>query len=136
MIGPLRGRYFFLSNFYPTSFGSVEHQYQAAKTLDIEWHQKILNSPTAAGAKRLGRQAPKRPDWNDIRIQTMEDLVTMKFFSDPNLTKLLLDTGDEEIVEKNWWGDIFWGRCDGVGENFLGRILMAVRAEARYWEVH
>lgn len=131
MIGPFRGEYFFLANFYPTDFGSVEHHYQAAKTNDPGWKREILNAPTAAIAKRLGRKAPMRPDWDEVKLQTMEDLVTMKFFASPELTRRLLATGDEELQEVNWWGDRFWGVCQGEGENHLGKILMKVRAEMR-----
>ena len=131
MIGPFRGDYFFLSNFYPTNFGSVEHHYQAAKTTDKAWRQRILDAPTAGIAKRLGRKAPVRPDWDEIKLQVMEDLVTQKFFAHPELATRLLATGDEELVEANWWGDKFWGKHNGVGENHLGKILMKVRGELR-----
>ena len=33
------------------------------------------------------------------------------------------------IVEGNTWGDVFWGVCNGIGENHLGNILMDVRDE-------
>lgn len=131
MIGPFRGQYSFLSNFFHTEFGTVEHHYQAAKTLDKEWRDRILNASTPGRAKRLGRQAPLRPDWDSIKLQTMEDLITWKFFTNPELAKKLLATGNEELVEENWWGDTFWGRCNGVGENNLGKILMKVRDELK-----
>jgi len=31
------------------------------------------------------------------------------------------------IEEKNSWGDTFWGTCEGVGQNHLGRLLMKTR---------
>ena len=129
MIGPFRGKYFFLSNFYPLVPYPVEHLYQAAKTTELEWRECILQCPAAGMAKRLGRRAPQRPDWEEIKLQVMEDLVTQKFFAAPDLAEKLLETGDEELVEANWWGDTFWGSSHGVGENHLGRILMKVRSE-------
>ena len=93
MIGPFRGGYFFLSNFYPTEFGTVEHQYQVAKTNDKGWKYLILHAATAGQAKRLGRKAPLRPDWEEVKLQTMEDLVTMKFFANPELAEKLLAKG-------------------------------------------
>jgi hypothetical protein len=42
---------------------------------------------------------------------------------------MLLLTGDEELIEGNFWGDVFWGVCNGVGKNHLGKILMEVRSE-------
>ena len=33
------------------------------------------------------------------------------------------------LIEGNEWGDTFWGTCDGIGENHLGKILMRIRNE-------
>ena len=46
---------------------------------------------------------------------------------------LLLKTGDEEIVEWNYWHDTFWGKDieTGKGENNLGKILMLIRSELK-----
>ncbi len=132
MIGPFRGKYFFLSNFYPTDPYPVEMLYQASKTLDPSWKEWILKASTPGIAKRRGRSSPARIDWEDIKLQTMEDLVTQKFFSHPELADKLMDTGDEELVEVNWWGDVYWGRNRaGVGENHLGKIHMKIRQELR-----
>ena len=38
---------------------------------------------------------------------------------------------NEELVEGNYWGDTFWGICNGEGTNWLGILLMAERA---YWQ--
>ena len=130
MIGPFRGQHFFLSNFYTLVDGrTVEHLYQAAKTDDPTWKDRILNAPTAGMAKRMGRKAPICPDWDKVRLQVMEDLVTMKFFANPDLAEKLKATGNTELVEVNWWGDMFWGTYNGEGENHLGHILMKVRGE-------
>jgi len=43
----------------------------------------------------------------------------------------LLQTGDAKLVLNNKWNDKFWGVCRGVGENWLGKILMEVRDELR-----
>jgi predicted NAD-dependent protein-ADP-ribosyltransferase YbiA (DUF1768 family) len=32
-----------------------------------------------------------------------------------------------ELIEGNWWGDTYWGVCNGVGENHLGKLLMKIR---------
>ena len=50
------------------------------------------------------------------------------------LGKALLATGSAELQEGNDWGDVYWGVCpplSGRGQNYLGRILMKVRAELR-----
>ena len=48
-------------------------------------------------------------------------------FQVPELREKLLATGDEELIEGNWWNDKFWGVCKGEGCNMLGLILMEVR---------
>lgn len=133
------GQYRFLSNFFelPTSivwdgmkFRTVEHGFQAAKTLDTVLREMIRDAPTAAQAKAMGRGLKLRTDWHDVRIMVMEDLLQAKF-AIPLMRKRLLDTGDLELVEGNDWRDTFWGVCGGVGENQLGKALMRIRAEIR-----
>jgi len=63
-------------------------------------------------------------------MQMMEELLRLKFES-PELRKLLLETGEHELIEGNNWGDRFWGVVDGVGDNHLGKLLMKIRAELR-----
>lgn len=128
------GEYHFLSNFHPVSveyegvtYPSVEHAYQAAKSLDLEERDIIRSSGSAGMAKRLGRHVKVRDDWDDIKLEIMSELVYQKFYGDPDLANKLLGTRDKVLVEGNWWGDRFWGVCNGVGYNHLGRILMAVR---------
>ena len=56
----------------------------------------------------------------------MYKLLTIKF-EDTTLRNKLISTGDRELVELNDHNDTYWGVCNGVGENWLGRILMIVR---------
>ena len=66
----------------------------------------------------------------DLRIATLSDTKLIhraqadvqKFLQHPHLIEMLLQTGDEELVEGNKWGDRFWGVCKGKGENHLGKI--------------
>lgn len=134
----------FLSNFYPCTvtldgveYPTVEHAFQAAKTLDPEVRQKIRDASTPGKAKRMGKALKLNmsvPAWNVVKVAIMYDLVKQKFSKEPFRTKLL-STGDAELIESNWWGDTFWGVCMGKGENNLGKILMRVREELRK-EVH
>ena len=57
----------------------------------------------------------------------MEELILLKFRANSDLRDRLLATGHCFLEETNNWGDRFWGVCEGVGENHLGRILMRVR---------
>ncbi len=140
MIEKFVGDYRFLSNFwyvpihvegdvYPT----VEHAYQAMKTLDASSRRMIKTATSPGYAKRLGRGTPLRTDWEDIKVPVMRYLVKEKFFNHRHLARKLLSTGDEELREGNHWGDVFWGVCNGVGENQLGKILMQVREEISEW---
>jgi ribA/ribD-fused uncharacterized protein len=128
------GEYRFLSNFWPCeikyegkTYASTEHAYQAAKTLDIKERNKIRDAKTPGDAKRLGRKITLRSDWESVKLQVMEDLVRQKFFDNPKLGKKLIDTGEQELIEGNTWGDKVWGQVNGVGQNHLGKILMKVR---------
>lgn len=127
-----KDEYRFLSNFYPALGSTVEHQYQAAKTLDKDWARRILQSRTAGEAKRAGRNAPLRPDWDEVKIPVMRELLVRKF-SNPELREKLVATANFLLVEGNWWHDNFWGKCycarchTKVGENHLGKLLMEIR---------
>lgn len=130
--------YRFLSNFWPADvefegapYPSVEHAYQAAKTLDPAERRRIAALPTPAEAKRAGRRLALRPDWEIAKFAVMEQCVRYKFTHHADLREKLLATGDAELVEGNTWGDRVWGVYQGRGENRLGRILMKVRAELR-----
>lgn len=136
-IESFRNAHAFLSNFYPAPvsldgvvYPTVEHAYQAAKTKDSFERQKFLTG-TPGQAKRLGRRVTRREDWFQVSISIMEDLVRQKFTNMAGLKHLLLETGDAELVEGNVWNDTFWGVCNGVGRNELGKILMKVRSEFR-----
>lgn len=124
-----------LSNFWYTpvmldgiTYSTNEHAFQAAKTLDIWQREAIQVAKTPAIAKLLGRQVTLRPDWEEIKIEVMTDLNRQKY-KNPELRALLLSTGDASLIEGNHWGDTFWGVCNGVGNNYLGKILMSIRDE-------
>jgi hypothetical protein len=132
------GGYRFLSNFWPARvrldgdpflYPTVEHAYQAAKT-DLRSRAALHSARTPVEAKRQGRTLLLLPDWESRRLTVMRELLRQKF-AHPDLRRLLLATGDAELVEGNTWGDTFWGVCKGCGQNHLGRQLMAIRAEIR-----
>lgn len=135
-IDSFRNEYRFLSNFSSpaiqfegTWYPSLEHAFQAAKTLNPFERAKILPM-TPGEAKRYGRTVTLRADWDDVKRDVMETLVRQKF-DNPQYRHLLLATGNRELIEGNTWNDTYWGVCKGRGENHLGRILMRVRADLR-----
>ena len=140
MIGPFNGEYRFLSNFYPVfitveeasgiliTYPSVEHTYQAMKTLDTGQRLVICKLKTPGEAKRAGRNVTLREDWEQVKFDVMLDLLRLKF-KQADLRDRLVATIGQELIEINNWSDTYWGVCNGVGTNHLGRLLMVVRLE-------
>lgn len=137
-------RHGFLSNFHPSpiEFGgvvypTVEHAFQALKTVDQERRRWIATAATPSEAKRRGRAVQLRSDWEQVKSTVMLVLLRLKF-DDPSLSLLLLATGNATLIEGNHWGDRTWGATwEGgrwVGRNLLGELLMTIRDEIR--EVH
>ena len=136
----------FLSNFFPSpirlygiDFPTVEHAYQASKFRDTATRLTIAAAPTPGHAKRAGRHfGPDLeylgPDWESKKVEVMRQCLELKF-QIPHLREMLLDTGDEELIEGNHWGDRFWGVCAGTGENWLGRLLMERRQIVRGYKM-
>lgn len=114
---------------YPT----VEHYFQAMKFPGHPQSEAIRRARTPKLAKQLGhsRKTPLREDWEAVKVEIMRIAVRKKFASHPALANLLLETGDEELIEAAP-SDYFWG-CgqSGGGQNWLGKILMEVREELR-----
>jgi N-glycosidase YbiA len=112
---------------------TTEHYFQAQKFEDSAYQERIRTAATPKLAAELGRsrKLPLRSDWESIKDDIMYRAVLKKFQTHPQLRDLLLNTGDEEIIE-NAPGDYYWG-CgkDGSGQNKLGLILMRVRDELR-----
>lgn len=142
MIVQFKGKYFFLSNFYKRffvydriSYNSVEAAFQAQKTLDeSERFLEFSGTISPSKAKQKGRRVNLRPDWEEVKVPIMKDIVREKFKQNDDLMRrLLIDTGNEELVEGNYWGDTFWGvdLKTNEGENHLGIILMELRDEFR-----
>ena len=125
----------FLSNFYLVDikwqgkiWPSTEHIYQAMKTKSSERQEKIRLAVSPYKAKKMGQETELRPLWDELKFAFMYIIVNEKFRQCADLRQLLLDTGDEELQEGNTWGDVYWGVCEGVGINCLGRILMEIRS--------
>ena len=130
-------KYWPFSNFYRESFRyngviwkTSEHAYQAMKSPIFAVQETIRLLKTPMEAAELGRSLSLIiEDWDLRKYGFMVDILYAKFSQNPNLKILLLETGDEEIIEdspKDW----IWG-CgkDGKGQNLLGKALMEVRAK-------
>ena len=141
MIDCFGGEFAFLSNFYehPISDGrmtmpTMEHYFQAMKADSMYDYIAIATAKTPGQAKRAGRRAVLRHDWEDVKEQVMEDGLRLKF-ADPELKQKLIATHPHELVEGTTWHDNEWGncscdRCRNIpGKNKLGKILMKLRDE-------
>ena len=137
------------SNFYEAEFiwnGHIYHsseqyiQHQKAKFCgDAAAVNEILSCKTALQSKRASRNIDnyRLDDW--IKFAETECIkgLTAKFDQNPNLRKLLINTGDKKLIECSWDG--VWGtgcplnRTDCLNpdnwesEGLLGKLLMAVR---------
>jgi hypothetical protein len=132
-IGPFAGPWAFLSNFYPSPvewqgrlYPTVENAFQAAKTDDPAALERLTELPPDQAAE-LGRLVPLRPDWEAVKLGVMAELLALKF-EIPALRRRLLATGQAELLNIAWWGDLTWGMAKGRGANHLGRLLMELRA--------
>ncbi len=111
-------------------FPTVENAYQFSKLPDgLQMHKAFVILYTGCNpyhAKVYGKNLPLRDDWTDEKkIQIMSSLIDLKFAKGSHLAGFLLRIKDEDLVEYNYWGDTFWGVCNGKGEDNLGKILRA-----------
>lgn len=85
--------------------------------------------------KKEGRKADLSNGWFEHnKVEIMLIGLRLKF-SNPSMKKKLLDTGNRELIEGNYWHDNFWGDCycpkcvNTNGQNTLGKLLMQIRKE-------
>jgi N-glycosidase YbiA len=153
MITKFEGRYSFLSNFYPSviehqgiKYPTVEHYYVAMKVNNEQlingmyytvgdFREMIAKVETPGLVKKIGRKVKLRNNWDSYKFEVMNWAVREKF-KDVNLAQMLIDTGEQELIEGNWWHDNLFGscicnKCSNNGKNHLGKILMQVRNELR-----
>lgn len=151
MINSFSGRYSFLSNFFPCEidhdgiiYPSVEHYYVAMKCNNdqmidgryytcADFRELISKVESPGKVKLIGKSIKIRSNWDDIKLDIMKRGVENKF-KIQELSKLLIATGNQPLVEGNWWHDNFYGqctceKCSGKGRNKLGKLLMQIRSE-------
>jgi len=129
---------FFLSNFFPANikiwdmkFYCAEAAFQAAKFLDKPEIAVRFTHLDGEDAWKLAQKLSyqQRGDWYKVRESLMLTVLRAKFQQHPELSELLLATGDAYLVE-NTSRDAFWADGgDGKGKNRLGNLLMQIREE-------
>jgi len=130
--------YFEFSNFYSSpiyldghTWPTVEHYYQAQKSIDPVDQERVRKAFTPGKAKQLGRKIKTRQDWEDIKVDVMKRAVRAKFTQHKDLRDLLFSTGKDTLHE-NAPHDMFWGIH---GKDMLGKVLMEIRGEITDGEV-
>lgn len=116
---------------YPTS----EHVYHVEKFRNYRGDiaDMIAFAPSAHEAFKIAERhkADRRPDWDEIKVEVMREILRAKAMQHEYVRRKLLATGDRELVE-NSWRDDFWGwGPNRNGQNMLGKLWMEVRAELR-----
>lgn len=124
------------SNFSPHGFEldgkywkTSEHYFQAQKFAATPHEEAIRYAKTPKQAAEMGRDRsrPLRADWENVKEDVMRRAVYAKFKTHAAIRDVLLQTGDEDLVE-NAPGDYYWGAGKtGTGLNRLGALLMETR---------
>lgn len=114
-------------------YATAEEAYQSAKfegfAADVA--DAIKNSFSAHEAQKIAQNNKdrQRPDWDEVKLSVMEDILRAKIQQNPYVLKKLIETRKYTIVEDSpkdsYWG---WG-SDCQGKNMLGKIWMKLRSE-------
>jgi ribA/ribD-fused uncharacterized protein len=116
-------------------FPTAEHAYQYGKPRNPAVREWLMAapSPSLLAMAAHGLYAwDIAPGWSRNRYDRMLGVVAAKFTQHVDLADILIATGEAEIVETGTEDNEVnrrWGRVNGVGKNWLGEILMAVRHE-------
>lgn len=134
-------------------FPTAEHAYQFLKPRDPRVRDWLMAAPApslvalaahaipqdeADSVEIMGRTADAllgfhiRPGWSLLRYPWMFECENAKYDQHADLRSLLLATGDAEIIEAGKIDDDAgrrWGRVNGRGHNYLGRMLMRKRCQ-------
>lgn len=132
---------------HDTLYDTAEHWMMAKKAElfgDIEMRGKILNAPTPADAKKLGRKVRNFDPiiWDENCSKIVVDGNIHKFSQNSKLKDFLLSTGSRVLVEASpldkIWGIGMSEKDEHVsdprlwkGKNLLGFALMQVRDKLR-----
>ncbi len=145
--------YRYLSNFYKAPFAynrqwwpTAEHLFFALQYNDkastismldnesdsILIREHIRTLPTPQAAKAWAKEHRDGQNGKD-HLALMRMVTMLKYSQNPDLAHRLIATGEQELVHDAPWGDTYWGRKDGVGQNWQGRIIMEIRAQLAAW---
>lgn len=113
-------------------FDTSEAAYHWEKFTGDSLVQKMIETAHSAHEAFKIAEAHKefrRPDWDDVKVDIMREILRAKVEQHEYVRRKLLATGERELVE-NSWRDSFWGwGPDRAGRNQLGRLWMEIRTE-------
>ncbi|KAM5542432.1 hypothetical protein V8D89_003891 [Ganoderma adspersum] len=116
---------------YPTGV----HLFEALKFLgggrdDLAERVRGCGTPEEAVAVAEGLREYWRGDWEEVKLEMLENVLYTKFVQHATLRQMLMATGGADLVFAD--PDVVWGDGGiGQGLNLLGRALMQVRARLR-----
>ena len=120
-----------LDNFSPHSviynrqkYPTAEHLYQALKFSDPKIIAEIIdtNSPMQSKIIASKYKQQRLTSWPEIKVETMKQILNLKFEQHPEIQNYLKSTKDAELIENNPEDD-FWGVGDGSGQNMIGKLF-------------
>lgn len=138
--------YFYEQEFYPLSnfssftlswknirFDTSEAAYHWEKFIgtSLVAQRSIQFAPSAHAAYQEAQRyiSRRRPEWDEVKVMTMLDILREKVKQHAYVKQKLLATGDRELIEDSWC-DSFWGWGENKkGLNMLGELWMQVRTE-------
>lgn len=131
-------------------YQSRKYQYNNCSEASREYAEVIRTASTPFKAKLLAQQkcldrfawqvalgkivldfrvrgALQDPNWDEKKLEIMQEIVQLKFNQDRHCREVLLGTSGSDLVESSrtdkYWAD----GGDGNGENHLGRLLTKLR---------
>jgi ribA/ribD-fused uncharacterized protein len=123
---------------WPTAAHYIEAQKYAGKPAGTEklrnkyihfcLEEEIREAKTPQIAEKISHSYSKkiRSDWATVREEVVRNAVEAKFDQNPEIQKLLIETGSDTLVfhaKDNFLGD----GLQGHGKNILGKLLMHLR---------
>jgi hypothetical protein len=116
------------------TFATSEQAYHWEKFPDRpELRHFIHYAESAHAAFKLAEKHrhSRRPDWDQVKVPIMLDILREKANQHEYVRRKLLATGNRELIEDSW-RDPYWGWGPSRdGFNMLGKLWMQVRGELR-----
>ncbi|MCT4552874.1 MAG: NADAR family protein [Alphaproteobacteria bacterium] len=116
------------------SFDCITTAYIASKSDDKDF-QIQLSKMTPFEAKKMSMKGliETKENWKENRIEIMRNLLNQKFVYNEYFKKLLLKTGEAELIAKDFLADQFWeiDKEYEIGEGKLGKELIQIREKLK-----